>query len=303
MQYLTHLDVLDLAREMADEIAIHWYSERATLAVYPVPRGGVPVAYALSQFMQIEIVDDIAAADIVVDDLIDSGATRARFEDRTKRGEMAEHTFFALINKPALADGHPYKDWIVFPWEKTQNATETSANDIVVRLLQYIGEDTKREGLQETPLRVLKAWREWCSGYAQDPAAILKTFEDGTTDEMVIERGIPFFSHCEHHMAPFFGTVDIGYIPNGRIVGLSKMNRLVECFSRRLQVQERITQQIADAMMTGLDAKGVGVVVRAQHHCVMSRGIRHSGCDTVTSAMRGVFMEGLPRAEFMALVK
>ena len=298
---LTHQDVQDLARQMADEIAIHWHSTRATLAVYPVPRGGVPVAYALAQHMQIEIVDNIDVADIVVDDLVDSGMTRERFQDRTKRGEMAENTFFALIDKPALAAGHPYKDWIVFPWERGDEGA--SITDNVVRLLQYIGEDDKREGLLDTPKRVIKAWDEWTSGYAMNPAEILKTFEDGNTDEMVIERKIPFFSHCEHHMAPFFGTVDIGYIPNGRIVGLSKMNRLVECFSRRLQVQERMGQQIAEAMMEHLDAKGVGVIVTGRHMCAMSRGVRHSGCDMVTSAMRGCFMDGLPRQEFLALTR
>lgn len=175
--------------------------------------------------------------------------------------------------------------------------------DLITKLLQYIGEDPTREGLSETPQRVLKAWAEWTRGYTEEPADILKTFKDGATDEMVVERGIPFFSHCEHHMAPFFGTVDIAYIPQGKIVGLSKMNRLVECFARRLQVQERLTKQIADAMMDNLSPLGVGVVVKAQHMCVMSRGVKHAGCDTVTSAMRGVFMEGPVRAEFMALTK
>lgn len=184
-----------------------------------------------------------------------------------------------------------------------QDVLADLAQNGVIRLLNFIGEDPYRGGLEETPARVVKAWREWTSGYDMEPKDILKTFTDGVTDEMVIEREIPFFSHCEHHMAPFFGTVTIGYVPNGRIVGLSKMNRLVECFARRLQVQERLTAQIADAMFTELDALGVGVVVKAQHMCVASRGIRHSGCDTITSAMRGCFMEGAARAEFMALIK
>jgi GTP cyclohydrolase I len=288
---------------MADDIAVNWHSEREILNVYPVPRGGVPVAYALKQILAISIVDTPEEADIIVDDLVDSGATRDALKDRTNRGAGSAHSFYALIDKASLPNNHPYKTWLVFPWEVTANGEDASVTDNVVRLLQHIGEDPTREGLLETPKRFLKAWNEWASGYAQDPTTILKTFADGATDEMVIERGIPFFSHCEHHLAPFFGTVDIGYVPNGKIVGLSKMNRLVECFSRRLQVQERLTGQIADAMFEGLDAKGVGVVVRAQHMCVMSRGIRHAGCDTVTSAMRGCFMEGLPRAEFMTLVK
>lgn len=302
MLRLTHQDIQDLARSLADDIAIHWHSERAVLAVYPVPRGGVPVAYALQNFMEIEIVDLPEQADIIIDDLVDSGATRDRFKHLTKRG-VADNTFYALIDKTALEADHPYKGWIVFPWERSAESADESATDNVVRLLQFIGEDVKREGLQETPGRVIKAWREWASGYVMEPGEILKTFEDGSADEMVIERRIPFFSHCEHHMAPFFGTVDIGYIPNGKIVGLSKMNRLVECFSRRLQVQERMGQQIADAMMEHLDARGVGVIVTGKHMCAMSRGVRHSGCDMVTSAMRGCFMEGLPRQEFLALTR
>lgn len=299
MYTLSHLDIHDLTREMADEISIHWHSERATLAVYPVPRGGVPVAYALQQFMPIEIVDTPWHADIIVDDLVDSGATRERLRFMTKR-EDGEHCFYALIDKTVLPDGHPHKGWIEFPWELNDKAP---ADDAITRLLQFIGEDVDREGLLETPGRVIKAWQEWTQGYGMDPAVILKTFKDGTTDEMVIERRIPFFSHCEHHMAPFFGTVDIGYIPNGKIVGLSKMNRLVECFSRRLQVQERMGQQIADAMMEHLDPLGVGVIVTGKHMCAMSRGVRHSGCDMVTSALRGCFMEGTPRAEFLALTR
>lgn len=303
MRYLSHQDLSDLVREMADDIAIKWHSNRAVLAVYPVPRGGIPVAYALGRHMEIEIVDSPGIADIIVDDIIESGATRERFQSLTKRGEGADYTFYGLIDKPALGEGHPYKDWIVFPWEKGLADNNESVTDNVRRMLQYIGEDPKREGLLDTPSRVVKAWGEWAEGYAMNPAEILKTFEDGASDEMVIERRIPFFSHCEHHMAPFFGTVDIGYVPNGRIVGLSKMNRLVECFARRLQVQERMGQQIADAMMEHLTPHGVGVIVTGKHMCAMSRGVRHAGCDMVTSAMRGCFMEGVPRAEFLALTR
>lgn len=298
--HLTYGEMGDLVKCLVDDIQTHFHA-LSPLRVYPVPRGGVPVALAIGALIPITLTEDAATCDIIVDDLIDSGATRDRL---TRVGAVGQgKPFFALIDKPALAPDHWLNTWIVFPWETTIEGNDESATDIVVRLLERIGEEPTRGGLLETPKRVLKAWDEWAAGYAMDPADILKTFEDGATDEMVVERGIPFFSHCEHHMAPFFGTVDIGYVPNGKIVGLSKMNRLVECFARRLQVQERLTGQIADAMMEHLDAKGVGVVVKAQHMCVMSRGIRHAGCDTVTSAMRGVFMEGIPRAEFMALTR
>lgn len=173
----------------------------------------------------------------------------------------------------------------------------------VADLLRHIGEDPARGGLLETPVRVAAAWDYWAGGYKQDPVAILKTFEDGAqnVDEMVMVRDIPFYSHCEHHMAPFFGTATVGYIPNGRIVGLSKISRLVDCFARRLQVQERMTTQIADAIADNLEAKGVGVLLNARHLCMESRGVRQQGHSTITSALRGVMLEGAPRQEFLLL--
>jgi GTP cyclohydrolase I len=297
---LSHQDVADLVNELADEVQLTFNSDRATPACYAVPRGGVPVAYLLAGRMRMEIVDDPAIADFIVDDVIESGDTRNRF---TRVGGIAYgRPFFALVDKPKLPETHPYRGWLQFPWERSVDGSDESVTDNITRLLQHIGEDTKRGGLLETPARVIKAWGEWSAGYGMDPESILKTFEDGVTDEMVVERNIPFFSHCEHHMAPFFGTVSVGYVPGETIVGLSKMNRLVECFARRLQVQERLGAQIADAMMEHLSPKGVGVVIRAQHMCVMSRGIKHAGCDTVTSAVRGCFTERDTRAEFMALV-
>lgn len=166
------------------------------------------------------------------------------------------------------------------------------------------GTDSSREGLQETPARVAKAWKHWLKGYGEDPAAILKVFEDGAegSDELVLVRRIPVYSHCEHHLAPIFGTVTIGYIPNGRIVGLSKLSRLVDCFGRRLQVQERLTTQIADALDEHLAPKGVGVIMTARHMCMESRGICQQGHDTRTSALRGVIKtDSALRAEFMKL--
>ena len=135
------------------------------------------------------------------------------------------------------------------------------------RFLTSIGEDPDRPGLRETPARVAKAWMAWAAGYHQNPADVLKTFEDGAEEynELIVVRNIPVYSHCEHHLAPFFGKATVGYMPNGKIVGLSKLTRLVECFSRRLQVQERMTIQIANALMETLEPKAVGVVVRCRH--------------------------------------
>lgn len=172
------------------------------------------------------------------------------------------------------------------------------------RMLRSIGEDPDRPGLLETPDRVMRAWEHWTSGYAQDPADILKVFEDGAEqyNELIVVRNIPLYSHCEHHLAPFFGTATVGYIPNGRIVGLSKLTRLVDCFAKRLQVQERLTRQVADALMTHLEPIAVGVVVRCRHLCMESRGIRAIGEETVTSAMLGELLTNLAmRTEFLTL--
>lgn len=163
-----------------------------------------------------------------------------------------------------------------------------------------------REGLQETPHRVTKAFDHWFSGYEQDPAEVLKVFEDGAEgyDQMVTVVNIPVYSKCEHHMADIFGTATVAYIPNGRIVGLSKISRVVNIFARRLQVQERLTNQIADCINTHLKPKGVGVLIKARHMCMESRGICQQGHHTVTTALRGVILsENSARAEFMALAR
>jgi GTP cyclohydrolase I len=174
------------------------------------------------------------------------------------------------------------------------------------RFLTSIGEDPDRPGLVETPARVAKAWQHWTSGYAQDSAELLKTFEDGAEaySELIVVRGIPVYSHCEHHLAPFFGTAVVGYVPDGKIVGLSKLTRLVDCFAKRLQVQERLTIQIANALMTALEPKAVGVVIRCRHLCMESRGIRTPGEETITSAMLGELQPNLAlRTEFLALAR
>ena len=165
--------------------------------------------------------------------------------------------------------------------------------------------DILRPGLTETPNRVLAAWTEWTSGYNQDPKAVLKVFEDGAEDcnEMVTMKGIPFYSQCEHHLASIFGDVTISYIPNGKILGLSKFVRLVDIFAKRLQVQERLTNQIANAMQEHLEPLGVGVSITARHLCMESRGIYARGTQTVTTALRGVIATGDPRAEFLAQLK
>lgn len=161
-----------------------------------------------------------------------------------------------------------------------------------------------REGLVDTPERVRKAWEFWTSGYGKDPAELLKVFNDGAEgyDEMVVVKDIPIYSKCEHHLADIFGTATIAYIPDGRVVGLSKLSRLADMFARRLQVQERLTVQIADALNEHLQPKGVGVVLKCRHMCMESRGLCQQGHHTVTSALRGA-IKGQPetRAEFLSI--
>jgi GTP cyclohydrolase IA len=183
----------------------------------------------------------------------------------------------------------------------------TERDESLIReLLQTLGEDPNREGLKETPARVMKAWRFWTQGYALNAASLLKTFDDGAqgVDEMVIVRDIELYSHCEHHMAPFFGVAHIAYIPNGRVVGLSKLARVADVFARRLQVQERLTNQIADCIEKELQPIGVGVVIEAKHFCMCSRGVGKQRSSTITSALRGAIKDKpSARAEFLALAK
>lgn len=177
--------------------------------------------------------------------------------------------------------------------------------DAVRELLKHVGENPDREGLQETPHRVLAALKFWCSGYNEKPEEVLKTFEDGgqNYDELVFQGSVPFFSMCEHHMIPFFGYAHLAYLPTKKIVGLSKLARLTEIYARRLQTQERMTAQIADALHLVLGCSAA-VVTQARHLCMESRGVQKVGTVTVCSTLRGKFKESPDlRAEFMALVQ
>jgi GTP cyclohydrolase I len=179
-----------------------------------------------------------------------------------------------------------------------------STQDIYREIIRRFDADPTRDGLEKTPERVEKALEFLTKGYKENPSEILHgALFDVEYDEMVIVKDIEMYSLCEHHMLPFFGKVHVAYIPNGKVVGLSKIPRLVEVFARRLQVQERLTQQIADAIQEAIHPQGVGVVIEARHLCMMMRGVEKQNSSTVTSAMVGVFQNHNTRAEFLSLVR
>lgn len=297
MLKLSYHQLNKLAARLAERIeALIPVNSAGERLVYPVPRGGVSAALAVSAFTNITLVDDPSVAMLFLDDLIDSGATMQALCD-----EHPGIPFFALLDKHT--DTEFAGQWIVFPWEENESQ---SIEDNFRRLLQFAGDDPTREGLLETPARAAKAWKHWFGGYAKNAADVLKVFEDGAEkhDQMVTVRDIPFYSHCEHHIAPIFGTVTISYIPNGKIVGLSKLSRLVDVFARRLQVQERLTDQIADALQENLQPLGVGVIIQARHLCMESRGVSQQGHTTLTTALRGVIHDDAQaRSEFLRFVR
>jgi len=177
----------------------------------------------------------------------------------------------------------------------SEKVSEKEAEEAFVKIIKWIGEDPSREGLLSTPKRLVKAFREYFKGYTEDPEKILeKTFGDVLGyDDMVIQKNISLQSHCEHHMAPIIGVAHIAYIPNKRVVGLSKLARVVEVFSKRLQTQERLTIQIANTLMKALNAKGVAVSIDATHQCMTMRGIKKEQATTITNYYLGLFKEDL----------
>ncbi len=273
--------------QRVDEVYHNHLFIKNPVAIYGVPRGGAVVAALLTGYKGVILADCPQNADVIVDDIIDSGRTREKFK--------------AMYGKPFIALYGKGDCWLQFPWEKD------AADDIaetVVRQLEYIGEDATREGLVDTPARVVRSWEKLYGGYAQNPADILKTTFTQKSDEVVLLKNIEFYSTCEHHMLPFFGKCHIAYLPNEKVVGISKLARLMECFSRRLQIQERVVNQIADAMVEHLDPKGAAVIVEAQHFCMTSRGVEKQNSVMVTSALRGVFLENpTARKELLDLIR
>jgi GTP cyclohydrolase IA len=191
------------------------------------------------------------------------------------------------------------------PKIETPSLTSATYEDLVREMLVRLGEDPQREGLAQTPKRVQKAFEFLTRGYNEDPEALLKNaLFTVNYDEMVIVKDVEVFSLCEHHMLPFFGKVHVAYIPNGKVIGLSKIPRLIELFSRRLQIQERLTTQIAETIQKVIQPQGVGVVIEARHLCMMMRGVEKQHSAAVTSSMLGCFREEQEtRTEFLSLIR
>lgn len=181
---------------------------------------------------------------------------------------------------------------------------ENSVKSAITLLMYAIGEDPNREGLIETPSRVYRSYHKLYGGYEQDPKELLKTFDKETYSQMVLLKNIEFYSTCEHHMLPFFGKAHIAYIPNKKVIGVSKLARLLEIYSRRLQIQERIGEQVTTFLMEELNAKGAACVLEAQHFCMTSRGVEKQNAKMVTSSLKGAFLkEAETRQEFFNMIK
>lgn len=252
-----------------------------SLKYYGVPRGGQYISAMLNP------VDTIEEADVIIDDLIDSGNTQKQYNKYNK-------PFIGLFNKQTEVELK--NKWLIFPWEVKE---EIPVEENFVRILEYLGEDPKREGLKDTPKRYIKFMRE----FLQPKEFNFTTFDAEGTDEMIIQTNIPFYSLCEHHTAPFYGTADVAYVPNGKIIGLSKLARTVDLYSNRFQNQERITTQIAERLQKELNPKGVAVHLKAQHLCMSMRGVKKHDTWTSTSKLLGVFKDdNKARLEFLNLI-
>ncbi len=305
---IDHPEMVGLIKDLRDKIlADGRLVDKDQLDVYGVPNGGTHVAVWLAaqypkEFSAIPTVGGGFVPDVVVDDIIESGKTKEGYKNW-------ETPFHALIDKP---NHDLYKGmWVHFPWETDHPSFDHTIGpvDAVVRLLEWVGEDPKREGLRGTPKRVVKALREMTTGYDEKPETVLKTVFSEEYDELILCTGIRFASLCEHHMLPFTGVASVGYIPmktggSPNVVGFSKLARIVHVYAKRLQIQERLTQQIAQAIQDTLKPEGVGVTLRAFHACMGCRGVVQPDASMVTSALLGCFRtDQMARSEFLNLAK
>ena len=297
MKQYTWDEVYDAAKEVADYIIKN--SELGKILIYGIPRGGWLAAMAVSTHYpsRLHLTGNPEDAHWIIDDIMDSGTTIERFDEEYSGKQLAvivRHTEHSADVELPVFTALETNEWVEFPWEAAtlvQEASET-IEDNVRRILQAIGEDSKRSGLVDTPARVARMYKEVFGGYKDDYKKYLaRTFDAEGSDGIVMVNDITFFSYCEHHMVPFYGTCHIAYIPKDKIVGISKLPRVVRVFSRRLQVQEKLTNQIAHAINEELDCQGVAVWMKAKHMCMSMRGIENTTAETVTLQTLGIFRD------------
>jgi len=294
MRDITWSEVFQLLRDLHHDISLP-----QCRPIYGIPRGGSIVAGLLESkyprhFKCVDQFKHDIPHLILIDDIFDSGATAQSWTTETKL------LFYTLIDKTI----EPWKgEWVRFPWEMRDG--EIDVEDNIRRILEVIGEDPTREGLRDTPKRFMKAFVEMTNGRVQDPKKILKRTFGEDADEMVVLHGIRFSSVCEHHLLPFTGTASVAYIPapGEGVVGISKLARLVECFAKRLQIQERLVTDVAKTIEEVLSPLGVGVVIKAHHSCMWCRGVLQPDTEIVTSCMLGMFRVPEVRQEFLELIK
>ena len=267
-------------------------------SIYGVPRDGIHAALALHAISlgKALLVENPKSASVFIDDVLDSGATRDHFAKH-----FPERPFLVLVDKQK----EKINEWVSFPWSRMPHPfakDEDGPQENIRRILQYIGEDCTREGLKETPDRVVRSYSELFAGYKQDPADVFKVFEDGACDEMVLLKNVELTSFCEHHMLPFVGRAHVAYIPDGKVIGVSKLARLVDVFARRLQIQERLTVQVTKALDEHLKPKGSACLIEAKHYCMACRGVQKQHSEMVTSSLTGVFRNIEVRQELLSLI-
>ncbi len=269
-------------------------------SVFGVPQGGVPLAVTLAYLLKLPLSTAEEPGCLVVDDIIDSGTTRRKY---------GAYDFATLIDKrnnipsdDCISAKNTFKDkWVEFWWEGSESK---SIEDSVVRQLQFLGEDVTREGLKDTPARVVESWKEIYAGYDMKVEDIITTFTNDGYVEIILLKDIEFYSTCEHHMQPFFGKAHVAYIPVEKVIGISKLARIVEMFSRRLQIQERISTQVVQTLMKELEPHGAACFIEAKHFCMCSRGVNKQNSVMTTSCLEGIFFDDdKARSELMSLLK
>jgi len=280
-------------------------SKIAFTGIYGIPKGGVPLAIALSNKLDIPLVNCLNGLQplvLVVDDLIDTGRTLYEYVNGGFHTAVLHRKPHSPIYDKNFCAELISNEWVDYFWE--DNSGNANAQEIPTRLLEYIGEDPTREGLVETPKRFIKAWDKLTEGYSQKVEDIIKVFDGNGYNQIVLLKDIELYSMCEHHLLPFWGKAHVAYIPGKKVLGISKLARLIELYSRRLQIQERLGDQVVKALMDHVQPKGAACIIEAAHLCMRMRGVQKQNSVMVTSSLDGVFMKDIKaREELMRLIR